>query len=118
MKKTLTILAASVAMVCTASVVNAQSTFTNQEGKAKKETVSPKEKANAQAKPVSSEEKSQMMAEKQKAEQMKKIEHMEAKIKANENNPNVDLTEARKELARMKKEAGVKDEEDKAAKKK
>ncbi len=96
------------AIVCTASLANAQSTFTNQEG-TEKEAVSPKE--NAQAKPVTAEEKSEMVAEKQKAEQLKKIEHMEAKIKANENNPNVDLTEARKELARMKKEAGVKEEE-------
>jgi len=65
--------------------------------------------------PATQEEKVQMIQAKQKSEEQKRIDEYEAKIKANENNPNVDLTAAKAELARMKKEAGM--TEEKATKK-
>lgn len=115
MKKTLTIVAACAAMICTATLANAQSTMTNQRGESKKEAVSPKE--DAQAKPMTRSDKEKVVANRASADQLKRIETMEAKIKANENNPNVDLTQAREELAKMKKEAGIKEEEAKPSKK-
>lgn len=107
MKKIFTILSLAFAFAVVSNTANAQSaTATTKESK-----VAP---SNQKATDLKSETEGKSAtrvaapAEDKNAMVQKQISDYERKIEANRNNPNFDLKAAEAELARMKKEAGLK----------
>lgn len=105
MKKIIITLSACAAACLVINTANAQSMTSKKSDEATKQETVTEAPANKQT--LTSEERLEIRQKARKEEELKKIADYEAKIKANENNPDFDKAKAQEELARLKREAGV-----------